>query len=521
VTKVIVHNNNNTKDLSLWNMQFRTKAEKFIGYTNKYYYNTNKGLKLNPGGIYTGIWCRDASYVLRDWFISGRVYEALEQLYIIWSYQIRPDSNYKIVYGRGSPEMDFRPVIASHKTTKKFEGALPTSIFKENNVVEIFGKNPDIDSTALMIYAASWILFKLLEKKENANSNSESLLDLNEKTSLLYLHNRTKTRTIKTSKLYPLTDKVLNFVIPKMEKATAYLAKRDIDNDCLLEQDHNEDWMDSIMRIGKIVYSNASWILALKNFSKLLKRLDNLSHSSSRRSEKYHYDKAAKIPSYKIEKLANKVTQAVEQKLWSEEDGSYIDIQQEEQHIGGPYRTLTQDVVLYLIAFTEEQVEKEYERQRRNKGRQQQYDTLATNNSSGDDNNNNDSSYNRGLSTLAAIRTRTWKKNKWPLVTEVELERTGPWILKPYQYHNYTFWPWITALEILARSRFGQLNECNILFSNLASSDEPHIHTFYEWVNPKTDRGEGAYPFRTGISAVRIAIFDILKSMKSENNNNE
>src|SRR5215216_8060173 len=104
-----------------------------------------------------------------------------------------------------------------------------------------------------------------------------------------------KTRTINTSRLYPLTDKVLNFVIPKMEKATAYLAKRDIDNDCLLEQDHNEDWMDSIMRIGKIVYSNASWILALKNFSKLLQRLDNLSSSSSRKSEKYHYDKAAKI----------------------------------------------------------------------------------------------------------------------------------------------------------------------------------------------------------------------------------
>ena len=146
-------------------MQFRTKAEKFIGYTNKYYYNTNKELKLNPGGIYTGIWWRDASYILRDWFISDRVYEALEQLYVIWSYQIGPGSDKKIVYGRGSPEMDFRPVIANHKTTKKFEGALPTSIFKENNVVEIFGKNPDIDSTALMIYATSWILLELLKLK--------------------------------------------------------------------------------------------------------------------------------------------------------------------------------------------------------------------------------------------------------------------------------------------------------------------------------------------------------------------
>ena len=71
---------------------------------------------------------------------------------------------------------------------------------------------------------------------------------------------------------------------------------------------------------------------------------------------------------------------------------------------------------------------------------------------------------------------------------------------------------------MLARSRFGQLDECNILFSSLASSDEPHVHTFYEWLNPKMDMGEGAYPFRTGISAVRLSVFDILKNMKSKNN---
>ena len=38
---------------------------------------------------FTLVFGGDAFYVLRDWFISGRVYEALEQLYIIWSYQIR------------------------------------------------------------------------------------------------------------------------------------------------------------------------------------------------------------------------------------------------------------------------------------------------------------------------------------------------------------------------------------------------------------------------------------------------
>jgi neutral trehalase len=43
---------------------------------------------------------------------------------------------------------------------------------------------------------------------------------------------------------------------------------------------------------------------------------------------------------------------AVDQYLWSEEDGCYLDIQ-ETHHIGGPYRTLTQDISLYLVAITE------------------------------------------------------------------------------------------------------------------------------------------------------------------------
>ena len=35
-------------------------------------------------------------------------------------------------------------------------------------------------------------------------------------------------------------------------------------------------------------------------------------------------------------------------------------------------------------------------------------------------------------------------------------------------------------------------------------------HTFYEWINPITDEGGGAYPFRTGISAYRVAAFEII-----------
>ena len=58
-----------------------------------------------------------------------------------------------------------------------------------------------------------------------------------------------------------------------MLKAVEYLSGRDIDNDGLLEQNHNEDWTDTAIRAGKIVYSQACWILALSNLSSLSSQL--------------------------------------------------------------------------------------------------------------------------------------------------------------------------------------------------------------------------------------------------------
>ena len=69
---------------------------------------------------------------------------------------------------------------------------------------------------------------------------------------------------------------------------------------------------------------------------------------------------------------------------------------------------------------------------------------------------------------------------------------------------------------MLARSRFNRVEECDILLSKLASEGHPHLHAFYEWINPITDEGSGAYPFRTGITAIRIALADILEKIKSE-----
>ncbi|MDQ4067487.1 MAG: GH116 family glycosyl hydrolase [Thermoproteota archaeon] len=432
----------------------------------------------NPGGYYTGLWCRDSSYILKDWFQSGRIQSILNQILVIWSHQIDWANGDRIIFGRGSPDMNFKPTVADKKVKKRFKGSLPTSIYHGRKLCEVFGKNPDIDSTALMISSTSWILSRLLAKDVYDASSAST------------------TRRASYTPYTKQVEKILDFTIPRMHTAMEYLANRDIDGDGLLEQDHNEDWMDSIMRTGKIVYSQACWILALTNFSILLQLLNK-----------------GKGSVQKMLKLADATITAVEDKLWSEEDGAYIDVK-ETHHIGGPYLTLTQDISLYLVALTENTRMDSlsihnYSSYHSNKNNLLRPEMIKRLDSKEEEEDHGKSNYDRLVSTLTAIRKRAWKE-KWPLVTEVELVATGPWHLKPYQYHNHTFWPWTTGIEMLARSRFGQLKECDILLSTLASEGHPYVHCFYEWINPINDTSGGVYPFRTGISAVRIAINDIL-----------
>jgi glycogen debranching enzyme len=426
----------------------------------------------NPGGYYQAIWCRDASYILLDWTLSGNITTALQQLYLIWSHQIQPGKE-KLVYGRGSPEMKFMSEEAKEDKQKEFAGALPTTIYQVG-FSEMYGQNPDIDSTALMISTTAWILNKSL--KRNSLSAGSSTVST---TASEHSADHVSGLLLKLGITDPT--KAIDFLIPRMLRAVDYLAKRDIDNDGLLEQSHNEDWMDTVLRAGKIVYSQACWILALKNLSSLLVTTDKQNESD------------------RIRKMTGKAIRAVEQILWSEEDGAYIDIQ-ETHHIGGPYRTLTQDVSLYLVAISENSP-RENLKNKREQGLLRE--------------ENGDQNLRRANRTLDVIKDRVWKE-KWPLVTEIELKSTGPWVLKPYQYHNHTFWPWTTGIEMLARSRFDRVEECNLLLSKLTSEGNLHTHTFYEWINPITDEGNGAFPFRTGISAVRVAIVDIFNNIRKK-----
>jgi hypothetical protein len=454
---------------------FISKANEFIQKTEEY---TLQG--LNPGGIYQAIWCRDAAYILKSWFHSGNIHEVLQQLYYIWSHQISPNGE-KIIYGRGSPERNYHTVIARPKKQNKFEGFLPTTIYN-TGYCEVYGLNPDIDSTVLMINTTSWILAKLL---------INSPIDTNKR--------RDFNKNISTSNLMSNYSRVIDFVIPRMLKAVDHILTRDIDNDGLLEQNYNEDWMDTCLRVGKIVYNQACWILALKNFSFLLSIMNRDSEAT------------------RIKKLFKRTINAVEEKLWSENDGCYIDIE-ELNHTVSNNRIITQDVLLYLVAISENTIS-----DRLSVHRDSIHNFKIKNKINNNDNQNIIENFKeqkkelgltfeRGNRTLDAIRNRVWM-NEWSVNIEKVLNFTAPWFLKPYCYQNRTFWPWITGIEMLARSRFNRFEECNLLLSKLLLEDDINILAFYEWVNPKTGKGNGAYPFRTGLCSVRTAIEHIYESI--------
>ena len=64
---------------------------------------------------------------------------------------------------------------------KKFDGALPTTIYYEKGFCEVYGQNPDIDSMALVISTTSWILSNLHDLKDNSKVEPIITLSLSER----------------------------------------------------------------------------------------------------------------------------------------------------------------------------------------------------------------------------------------------------------------------------------------------------------------------------------------------------
>ena len=437
---------------------FGQNLNRFMGETERY---VHRG--ISPGGYYKAVWCRDASYILRDMFLSGNVYYALKRINIIWSHQIAPGKE-KVVYGRGSPQMKLLPSIAGPEIETTFEGALPTTIYK-SGFSEVYGKNPDIDSTALVISTTSWILLRFL----NSYDSSKDILPPNDLASA----NEFKVEVAK----------IVDFVVPCMLKAVEYLTRRDYDKDGLLEQSYNEDWMDTALRTGKIVYSQACWVLALEHLGALL-------------------DGMGKNELHCIIRLHQNTFESIEKELWSENAACYVDLLAESDTTLN--RVLTQDTLLYLVALTENgHADSKYN--------QDSSAEQSTNFSVCSDKLDKVRLTHRGHCALDTERSRLWK-DTMPLISELELKRSGPWYLSTYQYHNYTLWPWITGIEIMARNRFSRLKECKLLLSKLLEKRSHMQSAFYEWIDPNTGLGNGAYPFKTGISALRMAVSEIIQN---------
>ncbi len=488
--------------------EFCDRADRFLENTAQYVH-----LGVNPGDYYTSIWTRDAAYILRDQFLTGDTSNVLQCLYFIWAYQIDLN-NQKIVYGRGSPELNFRIQHADSRTKEKFMGALPSTIYQQEGISEVYGRNPDIDSTALMVSTTSWILDTYLKAglysycdDLKSAPNPLSFADYIKQTPNLSKDVRQSSilnqQSMPLSRVLLKPAELIEFIVPRMVVAIHYLASRDIDNDGLLEQGYNEDWMDTALRAGKIVYDQASWILAANDFSSLLCEIGEENMAS------------------RLTRMAERTVNAVEEKLWSEEDGAYIDIKYD--GVDGKNeeeRMLTQDVSLYLVAITENSLNDNLSI--RFKGRNNSHNVNDRCQSFRHNFDNNSSRRvthktieERAARTLETIKTRIWKNGARPLITEKELKRTGPWILDSNQYHNHTFWPWITGIEMLARSRFQRYGECNDLLSELTRENYSQTLAYYEWVNPVTGKGSGAFPFRTGISTIRMALTDTLLSRYS------
>src|ERR687886_378000 len=220
--------------LDLWK-PFMTSANTFLQKTNEHALQA-----LNPGGVYQAIWCRDAAYILKDWFLSGNIDGVMQHIYQIWSHQISSTNNEKLVYGRGSPEMKFSAELLEANKQEEFEGALPTTIYQAG-FSEIYGQDPDIDSTALMISTTAWILNKSL-KSDSSSDRSPIVSTTASENSADYVSGLLLKLGITDPR------KATDFLVPRMLRAVDYLVSRDIDGDGLLEQKHNEDWMDTVLR---------------------------------------------------------------------------------------------------------------------------------------------------------------------------------------------------------------------------------------------------------------------------------
>jgi hypothetical protein len=70
---------------------------------------------------------------------------------------------------------------------------------------------------------------------------------------------------------------------------------------------------------------------------------------------------------------------------------------------------------------------------------------------------------------------------------------------------------------MLARARFDRIEDCDtMMFAFTSQAGNPESIAFYEWIDPNTEHGHGAFPFRTGISTMRVLLTGFLFKIMRE-----
>lgn len=357
---------------------------------------THVSKSLFPGGWYKGIWTRDAMHIVRGLVAIKEYKKAKEIVEELSNYQLgeKTGKNYKIVRGRGSKNLGYKLRETDAEFTSINDGAIPTTSYP-NNRIEIYAENPDIDSTAVWIIAAC-----------------ECALRTNDLDFARRNHH-------------------------KISKALTWLESRDIDRDFLLEQGENEDQADCLRRRGKVAFSQALWFEAVDKVSRLEEFLNQ------------------KGRSLELKNLKEKIRGAINEKLWLEAEGYYVDYIDEK-----PTCKLNQDTSL-IIAFG-----------------------IAPN--------------DRAKRTLHKMEEVLW--NEYGAVNVFPpYEETGPLKLKPGTYLNSAVWPWICGYEISARFAVRDNEKANELLKKVL----PYYP--YEWIDLK-GRPCGAYSFTTNMGSLLDAI---------------
>ena len=94
--------------------------------------------------------------------------------------------------------------------------------------------------------------------------------------------------------------------------------------------------MDTVLHDGKVVYSQACWLLGLSGFANLLNLVDK------------------KEEARRIQSIATRLINSIESKMWSEKSKCYVNIDSGKNTGNGSSEILYQDIIFYVFAMTEQ-----------------------------------------------------------------------------------------------------------------------------------------------------------------------